>query len=274
MACGRWRRRPIRIAFGKEDAGNGESSELTVSAVTIENLVKQYNGQTVINDLTLTIPRFGIFGLLGPNGAGKTTLMKILSGLVRPTGGKLTIFGENALADRSALKRLVGLAPQDNNMERELTVEETLQVYGRLFGVTSLRQRVEETIERFALSDMRRKLVRNLSGGMMRRALIARTLMVEPQLLLLDEPTVGLDPDVRHEIWEIVKNLAQSGKTIVLTTHYMDEAEKLCDQIAMLKDGQLAVLDTPAGIRDRFGGADGGGALENLFIQLAKEGRS
>ena len=247
---------------------------MTVSAVTIENLVKQYNGQTVINDLTLTIPRFGIFGLLGPNGAGKTTLMKILSGLVRPTGGKLTIFGENALADRSALKRLVGLAPQDNNMERELTVEETLQVYGRLFGVTSLRHRVEETIERFALEDMRRKQVRNLSGGMMRRALIARTLMVEPQLLLLDEPTVGLDPDVRHEIWEIVKNLAQSGKTIVLTTHYMDEAEKLCDQIAMLKDGQLAVLDTPAGIRDRFGGADGGGALENLFIQLAKEGRS
>ena len=251
-----------------------ESSELTASAVTIENLVKQYNGQTVINDLTLTIPRLGIFGLLGPNGAGKTTLMKILSGLVRPTGGNLTIFGENALADRSAIKRLVGLAPQDNNMERELTVEETLQVYGRLFGVTSLRQRVEETIERFALGDMRRKLVRNLSGGMMRRALIARTLMVEPQLLLLDEPTVGLDPDVRHEIWEIVKNLAQSGKTIVLTTHYMDEAEKLCDQIAMLKDGQLAVLDTPAGIRDRFGGADGGGALENLFIQLAKEGRS
>ena len=274
MVCKRWPRRPIRIAFGKEDAGNGESSELTVSAVTIENLVKQYNGQTVINDLTLTIPRFGIFGLLGPNGAGKTTLMKILSGLVRPTGGKLTIFGENALADRSALKRLVGLAPQDNNMERELTVEETLQVYGRLFGVTSLRHRVEETIERFALEDMRRKQVRNLSGGMMRRALIARTLMVEPQLLLLDEPTVGLDPDVRHEIWEIVKNLAQSGKTIVLTTHYMDEAEKLCDQIAMLKDGQLAVLDTPAGIRDRFGGADGGGALENLFIQLAKEGRS
>ena len=247
---------------------------MTVSAVTIENLVKQYNGQTVINDLTLTIPRFGIFGLLGPNGAGKTTLMKILSGLVRPTGGALTIFGENALVDRCALKRLVGLAPQDNNMERELTVEETLQVYGRLFGVTSLRQRVEETIERFALSDMRRKLVRNLSGGMMRRALIARTLMVEPQLLLLDEPTVGLDPDVRHEIWEIIKNLAQSGKTIVLTTHYMDEAEKLCDQIAMLKDGQLAVLDTPAGIRERFGGADGGGALENLFIQLAKEGRS
>ena len=247
---------------------------MTVSAVTIENLVKQYNGQTVINDLTLTIPRFGIFGLLGPNGAGKTTLMKILSGLVRPTGGKLTIFGENALADRSALKRLVGLAPQDNNMERELTVEETLQVYGRLFGVTSLRHRVEETIERFALRDMRRKQVRNLSGGMMRRALIARTLMVEPQLLLLDEPTVGLDPDVRHEIWEIVKNLAQSGKTIVLTTHYMDEAEKLCDQIAMLKDGQLAVLDTPAGIRERFGGADGVGALENLFIQLAKEGRS
>lgn len=245
-----------------------------IPAVRIENLVKQYNGQTVIDDLTLTIPRSGVFGLLGPNGTGKTTLMKVLAGLVRPTSGRLTIFGEKVLSNRAKIKCLVGLAPQDNNMERELTVEETLQVYGRLFGVTSLRRRVDQTIEAFALGDMRQKLIRNLSGGMMRRALIARTLMTEPQLLLLDEPTVGLDPDVRHEIWEIVKNLAQAGKTIVLTTHYMEEAEKLCDQIAMLKDGQLAVLDTPGGIRGRFGGAEGGGALENLFIQLAKEGRA
>ena len=246
----------------------------TVLAVEVTDLCKIYGGQRVIDDLTLTVPAGGIFGLLGPNGAGKTTLMKIMAGLVRPTAGQLKIFGADASARKPNMKCRVGLAPQDNNMERELTVEEALSVYGRLFGVPQLKMRVEETIEEFSLGDMRRKVVRSLSGGMMRRALIARTLMPKPELLLLDEPTVGLDPDVRHEIWEIIRNLSKAGKTIVLTTHYMDEAEKLCEQIAILKAGRLAFLDTPEGIERRFGGADANGeALEMLFIQLAKEGR-
>ena len=246
----------------------------TVLAVEVTDLCKIYGGQRVIDDLTLTVPAGGIFGLLGPNGAGKTTLMKIMAGLVRPTAGQLKIFGADASARKPNMKCRVGLAPQDNNMERELTVEEALSVYGRLFGVPQLKMRVEETIEEFSLGDMRRKVVRSLSGGMMRRALIARTLMPKPELLLLDEPTVGLDPDVRHEIWEIIRNLSKAGKTIVLTTHYMDEAEKLCEQIAILKAGRLAFLDTPDGIERRFGGADTNGeALEMLFIQLAKEGR-
>ena len=246
----------------------------TVLAVEVTDLCKIYGGQRVIDDLTLTVPAGGIFGLLGPNGAGKTTLMKIMAGLVRPTAGKLKIFGTDASVRKPNMKCRVGLAPQDNNMERELTVEETLTVYGRMFGVSQLKRRVEETIEEFSLGDMRKKVVRSLSGGMMRRALIARTLMPKPELLLLDEPTVGLDPDVRHEIWEIIRNLSKAGKTIVLTTHYMDEAEKLCEQIAILKAGRLAFLDTPEGIERRFGGADANGeALEMLFIQLAKEGR-
>ncbi|HWR28250.1 MAG TPA: ABC transporter ATP-binding protein [Negativicutes bacterium] len=246
-----------------------------VAAVEAARLCKIYDGKNVIDNLSLTIPVGGVFGLLGPNGAGKTTLMKIMAGLVRPTVGTLTIFGEDAVARKSDMKCKVGLAPQDNNMERELSVEETLTVYGRMFGVPQLKRRVEETIEEFSLGDMRRKVVRTLSGGMMRRALIARTLMPKPELLLLDEPTVGLDPDVRHEIWEIIRNLASAGKTIVLTTHYMDEAEKLCEKIAILKAGRLAFLDTPEGIRNRFGGVDSNGeALETLFIQLAKEGRT
>ena len=246
----------------------------TVLAVEVTDLCKIYGGQRVIDDLTLTVPAGGIFGLLGPNGAGKTTLMKIMAGLVRPTAGQLKIFGADASARKPNMKCRVGLAPQDNNMERELTVEEALSVYGRLFGVPQLKMRVEETIEEFSLGDMRRKVVRSLSGGMMRRALIARTLMPKPELLLLDEPTVGLDPDVRHEIWEIIRNLSKAGKTIVLTTHYMDEAEKLCEQIAILKAGRLAFLDTPDGIERRFGGVNTNGeALEMLFIQLAKEGR-
>ena len=246
----------------------------TVLAVEVTDLCKIYGGQRVIDDLTLTVPAGGIFGLLGPKGAGKTTLMKIMAGLVRPTAGQLKIFGADASARKPNMKCRVGLAPQDNNMERELTVEEALSVYGRLFGVPQLKMRVEETIEEFSLGDMRRKVVRSLSGGMMRRALIARTLMPKPELLLLDEPTVGLDPDVRHEIWEIIRNLSKAGKTIVLTTHYMDEAEKLCEQIAILKAGRLAFLDTPDGIERRFGGVNTNGeALEMLFIQLAKEGR-
>jgi len=246
----------------------------TVWAIEVTDLCKIYGGQRVIDNLTLTVPAGGIFGLLGPNGAGKTTLMKIMAGLVRPTAGQLKIFGADASVRKPNMKCRVGLAPQDNNMERELTVEETLTVYGRMFGVSQLKRRVEETIEEFSLGDMRKKVVRSLSGGMMRRALIARTLMPKPELLLLDEPTVGLDPDVRHEIWEIIRKLSKAGKTIVLTTHYMDEAEKLCEQIAILKAGRLAFLDTPKGIEQRFGGADANGeALEMLFIQLAKEGR-
>jgi ABC-type multidrug transport system ATPase subunit len=245
-----------------------------VAAIEVSDLCKNYGGRNVIDNLSLSVPAGGVFGLLGPNGAGKTTLMKTMAGLVRPNSGSLKFFGENALARTPAMKCRVGLAPQDNNMERELTVEEALSVYGRLFGVLQLKQRVEETIEEFSLGDMRRKVVRSLSGGMMRRALIARTLMPKPELLLLDEPTVGLDPDVRHEIWEIIRSLSRAGKTIVLTTHYMDEAEKLCEQIAILKAGRLAFLDTPEGIEERFGGANATGeALEMLFIQLAKEGR-
>ena len=246
----------------------------SIAAVEVTDLCKIYGGQSVIDNLSLTIPAGGIFGLLGPNGAGKTTLIKIMAGLVRPTAGQLKILGADASTRKPNMKCRVGLAPQDNNMERELTVEETLTVYGRMFGVFQLKRRVEETIEEFSLGDMRRKVVRSLSGGMMRRALIARTLMPKPELLLLDEPTVGLDPDVRHEIWEIVRKLATAGKTIVLTTHYMDEAEKLCEKIAILKAGRLAFLDTPEGIKNRFGGVDGNGdALETLFIKLAKEGR-
>jgi len=249
--------------------------EDNVAAVEAASLCKSYGGQSVIDNLSLTIPVGGVFGLLGPNGAGKTTLMKIMAGLVRPTAGTLTIFGEDAVSRKADMKCKIGLAPQDNNMERELSVEETLTVYGRMFGILQLKRRVEETIEEFSLGDMRRKVVRTLSGGMMRRALIARTLMPKPELLLLDEPTVGLDPDVRHEIWDIIRNLSSAGKTIVLTTHYMDEAEKLCEKIAILKAGRLAFLDTPEGIANRFGGVDSNGeALETLFIQLAKEGRT
>lgn len=240
-------------------------------ALSLAGVTKRYREHTLLDNICLSVDAGQIFGLLGPNGAGKTTLMKIVAGLVRPTAGTVTIFGIDAAQQTPQLRRLVGIVPQDSNLERELTVTEALTVYGRLFGLESLRERVEETIAAFSLQGMRQKRVGRLSGGMMRRVLIARALLPKPQLLLLDEPTVGLDPDVRQEIWQIIQDLAASGKTMLLTTHYMEEAARLCAHIALLKAGRLALVATPEEIQQRYGGsASNEEALEALFIQLAK----
>lgn len=242
-----------------------------VCALSLAGVTKRYREHTLLDHICLNVDAGQIFGLLGPNGAGKTTLMKIVAGLVRPTAGAVTIFGIDATQQTQRLRRLVGIVPQDSNLERELTVTEALTVYGRLFGLESLRERVEETIAAFSLQGMRQKRVGRLSGGMMRRVLIARALLPKPQLLLLDEPTVGLDPDVRQEIWQIIQDLAASGKTMLLTTHYMEEAARLCAHIALLKAGRLALVATPEEIQRRYGGdASNEAALEALFIQLAK----
>lgn len=243
-------------------------------AIQLTGVTKEYNGHRVVDDLSLAIPSGALFGLLGPNGAGKTTVMKMIAGLTRPSAGNIRLFGHD-VADRSpATKKLIGLIPQDNNMERELTVEEVLYVYGRLFNLSALRQRIEQTIDEFSLGDIRHKRVRVLSGGTARRTLIARALLPEPRILLLDEPTVGLDPDIRQDIWQMVAHLVDTGITVVLTTHYMEEADKLCTQVAMLRGGRLALLDTPDGIKERLGLQNSAEALETAFIRLAREGGS
>lgn len=242
-----------------------------VCALSLSGVTKRCREHTLLDNICLNVDGGQIFGLLGPNGAGKTTLMKIVAGLVRPTAGTVSIFGIDTAQQTPQLRRLVGIVPQDSNLERELTVTEALTVYGRLFGLESLRERVEETIAAFSLQGMREKRVGRLSGGMMRRVLIARALLPKPQLLLLDEPTVGLDPDVRQEIWQIIQELAAAGKTMLLTTHYMEEAARLCAHIALLKAGRLALVATPDEIQQRYGGtASNEEALEALFIQLAK----
>jgi ABC-2 type transport system ATP-binding protein len=239
----------------------------------LTDVTKVYEKQKVLDNLSLTVKAGEVFGLLGPNGAGKTTAMKVIAGLVRPNSGSVRIFGLDTASKSVTVKQLVGLVPQDNNLERELTVEEALRVYGRLFAIPDLKQQVEEKLTEFSLGAVRDKRVGLLSGGMARRVLIARALLPQPELLLLDEPTVGLDPDVRHEIWDIIQRLAAEGKTVVLTTHYMEEAEKLCHRVAMLRTGRLVLLDTPDGIRNRLGTKDGAAAaLETVFIQLAKGG--
>ncbi|EGO62551.1 Nod factor export ATP-binding protein I [Acetonema longum DSM 6540] len=242
-------------------------------ALNLAGVTKRHRENTLLDNICLQVEAGQIYGLLGPNGAGKSTLMKIIAGLVRPTAGTVTIFGIDASLQTPELRRLVGIVPQDSNLERELTVPEALTVYGRLFGLEKVEEKVEETIARFSLEGMRQKRVGRLSGGMMRRVLIARALLPEPELLLMDEPTVGLDPDVRQEIWQIIQALTVSGKTILLTTHYMEEAARLCAHIALLKAGRLALVATPDEIQRRYGGdVSNEEALETLFIQLAKGG--
>ncbi|WP_371378616.1 ABC transporter ATP-binding protein [Sporomusa aerivorans] len=241
-------------------------------AVHLSKLTKDYDGRRIVDQVSLAMPAGEIFGLLGPNGAGKTTVMKMIAGLTRPTGGTVRIFGVDRAQEPTVVKQLVGLVPQENNLERELTVEEVLLIYGRLFGVQHVSDRVEAVLTEFNLTASRHKKVGLLSGGTARRTLIARALLPEPRLLLLDEPTVGLDPDVRQELWGIVRRLTANGKSVVLTTHYMEEAEQLCRQIAMLKSGRLVLLDTTAGIRRRTEhSGQASGALESLFIKLARE---
>lgn len=244
-------------------------SQTTEWALCLKNLTKYHRKSILLDSVSLNVPVGQIFGLLGPNGAGKSTLMKIIAGIVRPTTGTITIYGQDASRRSPQLRRVVGIVPQDSNLEREVTVIEALTIYGRLFAVPELKLRLETIMTEFSLHELRHKRVGTLSGGMTRRVLIARALLPNPQLLLLDEPTVGLDPDVRREIWQIIRGLAAAGKTMVLTTHYMEEAARLCGQIAIVKSGKLVILSTPAAIQQQFGG-NSEEALETLFIRLAK----
>lgn len=232
---------------------------------------KSYDQQTVIDHVSLRVAKGEIFGLLGPNGAGKTTLMKLIAGLSRPSAGSIEIASKGVAQNAINRKRYIGLVPQESNLERELTVEEALLVYARLFGVENAEQRTVEIMNAFDLMIMRKKKVNVLSGGMARRALIARALLPHPQLLLLDEPTVGLDPDVRQDIWHIIRTLAAAGKTIFMTTHYMDEAEQLCHRIALLKSGRIVATGTPETLKALATNEAGLQiTLEKAFLQLIR----
>lgn len=196
--------------------------------------------------------------------------MKIIVGLAKPTFGKVKIFGHDCLLEKQAVKKLLAFVPQENNLEREFTVEQALVTYGRIYGVRGLNRRLEEVMDEFRLSDIRKKDINRLSGGMARRVLIARAMLTKPHILLMDEPTVGLDPDIRRDMWNMIMALAGRGCTTILTTHYMEEAERLCDRVALLRRGELLTADTPAGIVKRAADSATGRdvSLETAFISL------
>lgn len=226
---------------------------------------KTFGTVRAVDGLSLTIQRGEVFGLLGKNGAGKTTTIKMLTLQLKPTAGQILFDGRPIPGNEIFIKSLLGVVPQHLNFDQDLTVEENLELHARLHHLPKLerRERIDELLKFVELEKVRRSFVRKLSGGMKRRLLIVRALIHRPQILFLDEPTVALDPQVRRKIWELITDLKAQGITIVLTTHYIEEAEALCDRVAILNRGRLAALDTTENLC-------AGHSLEETFIALTK----
>jgi ABC-2 type transport system ATP-binding protein len=226
-------------------------------ALSVRGFTKTYDeGFTAVAGLDLDVPDGAFFGLLGPNGAGKTTLIGAVCNLVRATAGTIQVFGHDH--DTREARRLVGLAEQDINLDRFLNVDEVLVYHAGFFGMgrARARRRAQELMDVFDLSAKAKVRPGALSGGMRRRLLFARALMHEPRLLILDEPTAGIDVELRAELWEYTRRLHQAGTTILLTTHYLEEAEALCEEIALIRRGQVIARDSADGLRRRYGAAD------------------
>ena len=224
------------------------------SAVVIKNLHKDYGSTHALRGVDLEIPQGEFFGLLGPNGAGKTTLIQSIVGLVRPTSGEALIFGHSVLREQMAAKALIGFSPQEVNVDRFFNLRKTLEFQGGFYGLsrTEAKKRAEELLVQFNLSEKAKFPFYKLSGGMQRRLLIARALMSKPRLLILDEPTAGVDVEQRHELWAYLRNLNQSGTTIILTTHYIDEAEALCERIGVIDHGLIIELGSPEALIQKY----------------------
>jgi len=211
------------------------------------NLQKSYAGQRVVDGLNLSIQKGECFGLLGPNGAGKTTTLRMLLGLITPDAGEVTLLNLPVPQAAREARIHVGVVPQMDNLDPDFTVTENLLVYGRYFGLTDseIETRIPALLEFAGLTNKRDARVPTLSGGMKRRLTLARALVNDPDVIFLDEPTTGLDPQARHLIWQRLRELTQQGKTLLLTTHFMDEAERLCHRLAVLDNGKLISQGTP-----------------------------
>src|SRR5215467_1580179 len=233
---------------GAGGAPASSSADRGPSAVHVRGLVKAYSGVRAVNGVDLDIHRGEIFALLGPNGAGKTTTVEILEGYRTRDGGEVTVLGYDPGRQRAALKRRIGIVLQSTGVEPYLTVTETIRMYA---GFYPDPRPVDEVIGLVGLEEKRNSRVNKLSGGQQRRLDVAIALAGNPELLFLDEPTTGFDPSARREAWEVIKNLATLGKTVLLTTHYMDEAQYLADRVAVIAGGRIVAQGTPASLLGR-----------------------
>jgi ABC-2 type transport system ATP-binding protein len=229
---------------------------IAVPAIRIAGITHRYGERVALRNVSFDVPRGEIFGLLGPNGSGKTSLFRILSTLMLPSGGSAQIMGADITRDPNGVRRLIGVVFQAQSVDIKLTAEENLRHQGHLYGLRSsaLASRVKEVLERVALTDRAGELVETFSGGMQRRVELAKGLMHHPSVLLLDEPTTGLDPGARIDVWNYLRILRDTeGASILVTTHLMEEAER-CDRLAILSEGDLVALGTPAELKAQIGG--------------------
>jgi ABC-2 type transport system ATP-binding protein len=228
---------------------------MSILAVEIKDLCKNYENTHALNGLNLDIPKGSFFGLLGPNGAGKTTTINILTGLVNKSGGFAKIFGHDTVTDYRNARKLIGLAPQELNFDFFFNIRDMLALQGGYYGMSfrAGRDRADELLSQFGLSDKAKNNSRQLSGGMKRRLQIAKALMHDPPLIILDEPTAGVDIELRHMLWKFLTDQNKNGKTILLTTHYIEEAENLCDTVAIIDHGKIIEQGSPNNLIKKSG---------------------
>jgi len=222
-------------------------------AITLKEITKSYGNFTAVDRFSLEVERGTVFGLLGPNGAGKTTLIKVLTTLMRPSAGDAWVEGFSVLGAGQEVRRLIGVVPQENNLDRYLTARENLTLHGRLHGMrpAAYNPRIDELLEMTGLASRQHDFPDTFSGGMQRRLVVARALVHEPRVLFLDEPTTGLDPQSRRALWEHIRGLRRT-MTVFLTTHYMDEADALCDRIMIMDHGESLADGSAAELKDAF----------------------
>jgi ABC-2 type transport system ATP-binding protein len=253
---------------------------LTIPAIQINNIHKQFGDLHALNGIDLHIQQGEFFGLLGPNGAGKSTLINILAGLLKPTQGNIAIMGHDVVNDYQAARMSLGVVPQELVFDPFFNVREMLRFQAGYFGRGRENDAwVDEIIENLGLTDKAHTNMRKLSGGMKRRALIAQALVHKPPVIVLDEPTAGVDVELRQMLWQFIRKLNTQGHTIILTTHYLEEAETLCERVAMMKDGKIVALDTTANLLSKLPGKNlrlvlGQATLPTTLLPMLKSGQN
>ena len=239
---------------------------MSESAITIENLTKKYEDKLAVENLSLQVGKGELFGLLGPNGAGKTTTISIICGLIKPTSGTVKIYGYDVIKEQQKVKELIGVCIQETAIYPYLTGMENLALFGNLYAMNkkTIKERSNLLLTKMALKEDAKRLAAKYSGGMKRRLSLALALIHDPQIAFLDEPTVAMDPQSRHAVWDFIKEQKTKGKTIILTTHYMEEAEELCDRVGIIDQGKLIALGTPQELIAKNNVKN----LEDVFIEL------
>jgi ABC-2 type transport system ATP-binding protein len=239
---------------------------LNETEIVIDNLTKKFEDVTAVDGLSLNIARAELFGLLGPNGAGKTTTINVLCGLTQPSSGSVKVAGHNIQKETAQVKNLIGVCPQETPLYTHLTGRENIELFGNLYEMPreKLKERTEKLLQILGLSEDADRRVGKYSGGMKRRLNLIMALIHDPEIAFLDEPTVAMDPQARHAVWDFIKELKKAGKTVILTTHYMEEAQELCDRVGIIDHGKLIALGSPKDLMTKYNC----GNLEEVFIQL------